>query len=171
MRKRRSRCGRVALLSSVVTTLASAVAADPLAQVRLGRARDAFVVARAIDGASRRLEDARCRGMLSTFHDPDGKTLADVLAALGRSGRDHLGHLFFYSGDDRIQCRGAVLAWTEPRSRVVYVCPDRFRAAHALDPARAESVILHEMLHTLGLGEDPPTSTEITARVEAACRR
>jgi hypothetical protein len=30
-------------------------------------------------------------------------------------------------------------------------------------------VILHEMLHTLGLGEDPPTSQEITAQVVAAC--
>ena len=28
----------------------------------------------------------------------------------------------------------------------------------------------YEILHTLGLGENPPTSTEITQRVEARCR-
>jgi hypothetical protein len=33
----------------------------------------------------------------------------------------------------------------------------------------AEAVIIHEMLHTLGLGENPPSSTEITFRVLNRC--
>jgi hypothetical protein len=29
-------------------------------------------------------------------------------------------------------------------------------------PGTAEAMMIHEMLHTLGLGEDPPSSFEIT---------
>jgi hypothetical protein len=31
-------------------------------------------------------------------------------------------------------------------------------------------MVIHEMLHTLGLGEDPPSSFEITERVRRRCR-
>ncbi len=30
-------------------------------------------------------------------------------------------------------------------------------------------MVIHEMLHTLGLGENPPTSIEITQRVKGRC--
>jgi hypothetical protein len=30
-------------------------------------------------------------------------------------------------------------------------------------------MIIHEMMHTLGLGENPPTTFEITERVMARC--
>jgi hypothetical protein len=33
----------------------------------------------------------------------------------------------------------------------------------------AEALLIHEMLHSLGLGENPPTSHQITARVRARC--
>jgi hypothetical protein len=33
----------------------------------------------------------------------------------------------------------------------------------------AEALVIHEMLHSLGLGENPPPSDEITARVRARC--
>jgi len=33
----------------------------------------------------------------------------------------------------------------------------------------AEAVIIHETLHSLGLGENPPTSDEITRRVFSRC--
>jgi len=38
------------------------------------------------------------------------------------------------------------------------------------EPGVAESLVIHEVLHTLGLGENPPASVEITRRVEARCR-
>jgi hypothetical protein len=31
-------------------------------------------------------------------------------------------------------------------------------------------LIIHEMLHTLGLGENPPSSREITQRVTERCQ-
>jgi len=36
-------------------------------------------------------------------------------------------------------------------------------------PFYAEAVIIHETLHSLGLGENPPTSDEITWRVFSRC--
>ncbi|MFI5169990.1 MAG: hypothetical protein ACHQM7_06465 [Vicinamibacterales bacterium] len=138
-------------------------------QVRVGHARDAFWVTRAVEGAARRLEHARCREVLSDFRGVHGRTLAEELSAEGVSGPGHLRRLFFYSGEGQRPCRKGLLAWTTPGSRVVYVCPARFREGHGTSPARLEAIVIHEMLHTLGLGEDPPSSGEITARVEAAC--
>jgi hypothetical protein len=39
-----------------------------------------------------------------------------------------------------------------------------------LNEAVAEATVIHEALHTLGLGENPPTSREITAGVLKRCR-
>ena len=38
------------------------------------------------------------------------------------------------------------------------------------NPTLAEAMVIHEMLHTLGLGENPPTTFEITDRVLSRCR-
>jgi hypothetical protein len=49
-----------------------------------------------------------------------------------------------------------------------------FAEVQLRQPGVAESMVIHEILHTLGLGESPqpgaPTSIEITQRVEARCR-
>ena len=34
-----------------------------------------------------------------------------------------------------------------------------------------EAVLIHELLHSLGLGENPPDSAAITDRVMARCER
>ena len=39
------------------------------------------------------------------------------------------------------------------------------------DPIRKSAVVLHETLHTLGLGENPPSSAVITQRVIWSCAR
>jgi hypothetical protein len=50
----------------------------------------------------------------------------------------------------------------------VFVC--RFLAELQLrTPSVAETLVIHEVLHTLGLGENPATSLEITSRVSARC--
>lgn len=36
--------------------------------------------------------------------------------------------------------------------------------------SHAEAIVIHEMLHSLGLGENPPTSDYITSRVMERCR-
>ena len=159
---------RLTLVVSGFTLASPFVRAEDLL-VRIGSVQDAFAVRRAVEGAVRRLESPRCRGVLSDFRAADGTTLAEVLSRDGVTAPGHLRRLFFFSGEDRPQCRKDVLAWTAPGSRVVFICPARFRRSYATNPGRLEAVVLHEMLHTLGLGENPPTGAEITHRVVAAC--
>jgi hypothetical protein len=58
---------------------------------------------------------------------------------------------------------------TTGKSRYVYVCP-QFREYQDRRPELAPVLVIHEALHTLGLGENPPTSTEITSRIAARCQ-
>jgi hypothetical protein len=100
-----------------------------------------------------------------------GRPLQDVLDRSGRSGAEHLGTLLFYDGGAQPRCRAArTLAFTWRGSQVVFVCPQQFVAAARRDPFLASAALIHESLHSLGLGEDPPTSSEITSRVISRCR-
>jgi len=126
---------------------------------------------RAVLGARRRLADPSCRQLLTDFSDASGRPLAGALADLGLSPAEYLSFVVFYDGTFKSRCAsGDVLAGTTPGSRVVWVCARTFRAAEASDARLAEALIIHEMLHTLGLGENPPTSTEITQAVLRRCR-
>ena len=44
-----------------------------------------------------------------------------------------------------------------------------FAAQRRHDRRQTEVILIHETLHTLGLGENPPSSREITSRVLARC--
>jgi hypothetical protein len=130
----------------------------------------AAAVERALDGAARRLEQPDCRRIFSDFQDATGVPLQDRLDALGLPARDYLSLIVFADGAGRRACHGTdVLAVTAPGSRVVYVCGRRFLEAQQRSPSRAEIVVLHEALHTLGLGENPPDSLEISRRVAGRC--
>jgi hypothetical protein len=72
----------------------------------------------------------------------------------------------FRDGATSAACSGAVAAFTGPGSRVVFVCGARFAE---IDRGRAELVVIHELLHTLGLGELPPRSSEIDRAVATSC--
>jgi len=61
-----------------------------------------------------------------------------------------------------------VLGATNAGSRVIYLCP-RFAEMEWKDPRYAEAIVIHEMLHSLGLGENPPSSWEITTKVLKSC--
>jgi hypothetical protein len=56
-----------------------------------------------------------------------------------------------------------------PGSRVVQVCGRRFGAVARRNPRLAEASVIHEMLHSLGLGENPPDPQVITGRVLDLC--
>jgi hypothetical protein len=63
-----------------------------------------------------------------------------------------------------------VLAFTTPGSQVVSFCGEQFTGRiNRQDLGRLAIIVLHEELYSLGLGEDPPTSAEITRRVESRC--
>jgi hypothetical protein len=127
-----------------------------------------------IQRAAQRLESAPCALVLGDFLDPGtGRPLSETLAASNRTAAGHVAELTFRPGPAQGPCREAwIAAYTSPRSRVVHVCPDRFRWFQASKEQNLPvTILIHETLHTLGLGEDPPTSEEITAVVEARCGR
>ena len=138
--------------------------------VRQFRSRDAFAVVQAVQGAHRRLADSRCQAIFSDFAKASGQGLQEVLDEQGQTGQSHLRRLLFYDGGQTSGCRAAgVLAVTQPESRAIFICTAWFRQAFELNPRKVEAVIIHESLHSLGLGENPPRSQDITAQVVTRC--
>lgn len=128
-------------------------------------------VAAAVTTAQRRLREPRCQRVFGDFSDAAGVPLADKLKALGRTGDEHLAALAFADGSAHRACTiSDVLAFTSPGSATVRVCSSRFAMWQRLHPQLVEAIVIHEALHTLGLGENPPTSATITRRVMKRCR-
>jgi len=126
---------------------------------------------RVLDGARERLAEPRCQQVLDDFADADGRSLRDRLAETGRTPEDYLGLVVFYDGRKHPRCgQKGTLAVANVGSRVVWVCPEQLYARARRNPVWAEATLIHEALHTLGLGEDPPSSHEITSQVIRRCR-
>jgi hypothetical protein len=128
-------------------------------------------VRRAVQGAGRRLAEPSCAALLREFRDPAGRPLAERLGALSLAPSDYARLVLFYDGSNDDPCRRPrVSAFTTPGSRVVRAC-STLGALAASRPVEAEAVVIHELLHTLGLGDDRPSSASITAAVSSRCRR
>lgn len=138
-------------------------------RVRLKDGQAAALVRRALASASRRLEEPSCHSLLEDFRDASGRTLRAALEQRTLTAAEHLNGLLFYEGAGQPGCGpGIVLAITAVGSSVVFVCSKalvknsrRGQAGHVM--------VIHEMLHSLGLQENPPTPSEINARVIARC--
>ena len=166
------RCGSAVAFVVLLATVAGAQAEVglPTGWVRIGNPADRQAVERALQGVAERLREGECRRVLGDFEDQNGRTLQEGLDALGLSPDRYLGWVFFYDGFGRGRCmQSGIYATTEPGSRVVHMCGPRFTDLHTRRPQEAEAVVLHEVLHTLGLGENPPTSAHITQRVVERC--
>ncbi len=139
---------------------------------------DAAAVEQARSGAMRKLRDPECLKVLTDFRDGDGRTLAENLEPWGMSAADYLQRLPFRHGGSLPICRREAVALVATEGSLpVYLCPaagghprSLFAAVQAGNSSLAEAMVIHEMLHSLGLGENPPTQSEITARVRARCR-
>jgi hypothetical protein len=170
MSKKGSRAGRAVLASTMLLAAAAANAGAPLALTGWdGRAVD---TARA--GAVKRLESEECRKVFSDFTDDRGRTLRQNLEEWTASPAEYIGLIPFVDGSSQALCRDTKTALVAtPGVRRVFVCRT-FAQFQLRQPRVAESMLIHEVLHTLGLGEAPqkgaPTSIEITQRVEARCR-
>ena len=139
-------------------------------KVRIVDTESSDAVQKALLGAYQRLGDPTCRRVFEDFTSIDGKRLDEVLAEHGETGQGFLSLLFFYDASRHVACGdGGRFAFTQPFSRVVFVCGRRFRQKHEWNPVAAEALIIHELLHALGLGENPPTSVAITAQVLERC--
>ena len=166
------RCGSVIAFAVLLATVVGAQAEDglPTGWVRIGNPADRQAVERSLRGVAERFREAECRRVLGDFEDQNGRTLQDGLDTLGLSPDRYLGLIFFYDGFGRGRCmHSGIYAITEPGSRVVLMCGPRFTDLRTRRPQEAEAVVLHEVLHTLGLGENPPTSAHITQRVVERC--
>jgi hypothetical protein len=122
------------------------------------------------EGAVQRLAQPRCAQVFADFADADGNPLQERLDAYRLTAPEYLALVYFADGLERGRCGDqGVLATATPGGRVVSVC-SRFARAYRENSTWGEIVLIHEALHTLGLGENPPSSSEISARVSAACR-
>jgi len=173
--------GSLDLVAFLLPSLLSAHAGGPAVSERLEpvfalqvRARNAMAVEALTEAgrrAAERLAEPGCARVFSDFKDASGRTLQQRLDELGTSGAGHLQAIYFYDGAHRRACqRRRTLAGTELGSYVVHVCP-QFVSNQRQDPDQASVTIIHELLHTLGLGENPPSSEEITRHVRARCGR
>ncbi len=135
---------------------------------RLSLAAHRYALARAIHGAADQFVDERCQGLLDEFTDASGQPLRSVLATHGLAVSEYMTQVFFYDAPESA-CRGPNLAITKPGSRAIFVCGARFQREMSRDSRNAEAIVIHELLHSLGLGENPPSSDYITRRVRARC--
>jgi len=160
------RCLSVAV--AVITLGPAPSNPEPRSDVR--RAVHELTIERARDGAARKLEQPECLRLLEEFRDEAGHSLAENLATWQRSPVDYFQTTPYRDGSFHPLCRSGKSALVSVVGmRPVFVCPG-FRKQAERDPWTAENWLIHEMLHTLGLGENPPSSREITERVNERCR-
>jgi hypothetical protein len=140
----------------------------PKVQIRDPVTRDA--TRRALDGADRWLSAASCERLFTEFSDQAGVSLRERLDRLQSSPRGYLALVFFHDGALHATCqRHGILAFTAVGSRVVHVCGRDFARAWTRDSREAQATLIHEMLHSLGLGENPPSPRHISSRVKNLC--
>lgn len=160
--------GRAAVMGVCLMSHAAA-AGEEGSNVRLRDTSHRFAVLRALGGAARQLQHAECQGLLDEFRDAAGQPLRTGLERLGHDAPEYLrGGIFFYDAPER-NCGSANVTVTQPGNRAILVCGRRFLREMMRNSRHAEALLIHEMLHSLGLGENPPTSHQITARVRARC--
>ena len=165
-------------VAALVPLAGTLEAGERAATIRPLSAHDRAVVDRVRARAASRLDEDRCRALLTDFKDRNGRTLDENLQPLGLSASGYLLGLPFVDGSGLNVCRSSsVTMAATPGLRRVFVCPggvgvlnSRLAQVEFRNGSLAEAMVIHEMLHTLGLGENPPSTFEITRRVRERCR-
>jgi hypothetical protein len=134
---------------------------DPLARRILGEA---------LARAESALAEPSCAKLLEAFTDGAGRALSTRLESLDVDVQTYLTFVVFMDDSRHAACTDGVIAFTSPGSRVVRVCSAEMTRTWQGNPSHVVAAVIHEMLHTLGLGENPPPSHVITRQVLAQCR-
>jgi hypothetical protein len=130
---------------------------------------DVGLIKGAVEGAAARLAHSSCQNVLSDFVDQNGLLLSARLAATGRNPVEAFMALRIVNSPLARQCRtGRQLAFTIPGAQVIHICSSNLKTSIRRSD-RTQFVMIHEFLHALGLGENPPTSQAITTQVERRC--
>jgi len=149
---------------------AAPVGAFDAPRIHFQAGTERFAVQRAIDDASRRLGTADCQRVLDDFTDAEGRTLTENLDRRGKTPLQFFNALYLWEDRDTPRCRlGSTLAFTAPGNAVIWICSHPFKDAALNQPRLGGAILIHEMLHALGLGENPPRSDHITRQVLARC--
>lgn len=127
-------------------------------------------IAEAVAEAAARLDTAPCALVLTDFVDSrTGLTLAENLAATGRTASEHVESLLFRGAPSLKPFPGRrVFAFTTPASPVVLLCREDLLLIQN-QRRLVTAIVIHEVLHTLGLREDSPSSVAITEKVLERC--
>ncbi len=159
--------------AAIVLFASTAAGSEPLAAVRSVDFRLGGPFRLAVAAAADRLLSPTCASVLDEFTNrATGRSLGDALDETGLSAPAFVLGLTYYSASGLPPCRDqGILAYTNPGSRVVFVCPVAFARAARAEPGFAANVLIHEALHSLGLADDLPSSVEITRAVERRCGR
>lgn len=160
-----------AALAMAATSAGGQLAAGELpSNVRLRDPAHRLAMAHALRGAARQLERPECEGLLDEFADAGNRSLRAALQAEGLTVDELLSRVLFYDATPAA-CRSSALAGMDaPGDRVVRVCGRRFQQTMSQSRDHAEAIVIHELLHALGLGENPPSSDYITTRVKVRCQ-
>lgn len=137
---------------------------------------DAHIAARVLgvlEEAADRLSRPACSAVLLDFDDGrTGRPLAETLSRTGLRPEEWLRSIYFLDGAGHRGCADRrTVAYTPNGAPVVFVCPVALSRYRMQDPSFAATVLIHEALHTLGLGENPPSSWAITMKVQERCGR
>jgi len=166
----RGKSCRLAVLVSVGFVLPGPSAgqvAEPDSRYVLVRSPAALEITRALRGALRKLQNPACQQLLDDFTDREGRPLRE---RLGPSTPDaYLARLAIRDGEipkGSGRCASSGAAAFTLDGAAVFVCGTSFQTQSR---AARENAFIHEMLHTLGLRENPPSSAEISRRVAERC--
>jgi hypothetical protein len=134
------------------------------------RASLGVIFERALQRATEKLDAPACRLVLDDFQDASGRTLAEKLSETGLSAPEFPTQLEFRDGRNEDLCRrGHVDAFTSVGGSTVWACPGGSLWLGGYNNRAGANTLIHEMLHALGLEENPPSSIEITQRVGERC--
>jgi len=151
-----------------LATAVSQVAAQPPDAPVDSRLRPSFHLT--VEEAAARIGEPACGRILTDFRDVAGRPLTTRLEATGLDASAYVRSVAFRVGRGVGRCQSKrFLMVTTIMGPVVWVCEAQYYRKERDEPEVAVALVIHEVLHTLGLGEDPPTSEEITAQVLARC--
>jgi hypothetical protein len=167
MSLRAKTCQVAVLVSTGVLPGLSAGQVEPDPRSILVGGPAAFEVSRADRDAIRKLQAPSCQRLLDDFTNRDGRPLRQ---RLGPTSPDaYMARLVLRNGEIPMgsgHCAAHGAAAFTANGAAVFVCGTSFRT---LGRGARANALIHEMLHTLGLREKPPSSAEISRRVTERC--